>query len=535
MTTPGNNTPHPSTKRVPLPGSERESAPGHAPVAAAPPKAADNEQVEASVYLRRAGEVPDSALPGASVGAAAAAAFGASPADIELVTATLTGLGATVTDVDVASRRLRVSGPAGVLAGIFGTTLQTVTSTAPDKSTVTHRHRTGGLSVPAALDGVITAVLGLDDRPQSRAQFHISPAAAGTVSYSPPEVGLIYNFPEGTDGSGQTVAIIELGGGFDQADLDSYFGSLGITGPTVTAVSVDGAVNVPGGDPQGADGEVLLDIEVVGALAPKAALKVYFAPNTDAGFVDAISQAAHDTPTPSAISISWGQSEDQWTGQARTAMDNAFIDAAVLGVTVTAAAGDNGSADAESDGKNHVDFPASSPHALACGGTRLEANPTTGAVSAETVWNDSTSSATGGGVSDTFPLPTWQAAVTAKAGKAKAAAPTGRGVPDVAGVADPETGYNVRVDGSNLVIGGTSAVAPLWAALIARMAQSKGHGFGLIQPALYAGLAAGHTTAGFRDITKGTNGSYHASAGWDACTGLGVPNGTELLAALPAG
>ncbi|MGA7204417.1 MAG: S53 family peptidase, partial [Specibacter sp.] len=498
------------------------------------PNAAGHEPVEVSIYLRRAGDVPDSALPGGSMGAEAAAAYGASAADIELVTSTLTALGAKVTAVDAASRRVRVSGPAGVLAGIFGTTLQTVTSTAPNNETVTHRHRTGGLSVPAALDGVITAVLGLDDRPQSRAQFHVTAAKAANVSYSPPEVGLIYSFPEGTDGTGQTVAIIELGGGFDQADLDTYFGGLGITGPSVTAVSVDGAVNLPGGDPQGADGEVLLDVEVVGALAPKASLKVYFAPNTDAGFVDAISQAAHDTPTPSAISISWGQSEDQWTPQARTAMDNAFIDAAVLGVTVTAAAGDNGSADGESDGKNHADFPASSPHALACGGTRLEANPTTGAVSAETVWNDSTSSATGGGVSDTFPLPTWQANITAKAGKAKAHTPTGRGVPDVAGVADPQTGYKVRVDGTDMVIGGTSAVAPLWAALIVRLAQSKGHGFGLIQPALYAGLAAGNTTAGFRDITKGTNGSFHATTGWDACTGLGVPNGTALLAALPA-
>ncbi|ALE07748.1 peptidase S53 [Arthrobacter sp. ERGS1:01] len=532
MTSPSNNSHSPGPARVPLPGSERAPAPN---AAAAAPGAAATGTVEISVYLRRAGDVPDDALPGKSAGPDAAAAYGASAADIDLVTTTLTGLGATVTEADAATRRLRVSGPAGVLAGIFGTTLETVTSTAPDNATVTHRHRTGGLSVPAALDGVITAVLGLDDRPQSRAQFHVSPAKAANVSYSPPQLGTIYGFPQGTDGTGQTVSIIELGGGFDQADLDTYFAGLGITGPTVTAVGVDGAVNVPGGDPQGADGEVLLDVEVVGALANGASVKVYFAPNTDAGFVDAIAQAAHDTPTPAAISISWGQSEDQWTAQARTAMDNAMIDAAVLGITVTAAAGDNGSADGETDGNNHVDFPASSPHALACGGTRLEANPTTGAVQSETVWNDSTSSATGGGVSDTFPLPSWQANITAKAKKGGATAAKGRGVPDVAGVADPETGYNVRVDGTDMVIGGTSAVAPLWAALIARMAQSAGHGFGLIQPALYANLAAGSTTPGFRDITKGSNGAFHATAGWDACTGLGVPVGTALLAALTAG
>ena len=131
---------------------------------------------------------------------------------------------------------------------------------------------------------------------------------------------------------------------------------------------------MPGQDPNGADGEVLLDIEVAGALAPGAHIIVYFAPNTDAGFVDAVTTAAHATPTPAAISISWGQSEDQWTAQARTAFDQALVDAAALGVTTTAAAGDDGSTDRETDGRPHVDFPASSPHALACGGTRLAAD-----------------------------------------------------------------------------------------------------------------------------------------------------------------
>src|SRR6185437_6464905 len=188
--------------------------------------------------------------------------------------------------------------------------------------------------------------------------------------------------------------------GFDSADLDTYFGSLQITTPSVEAVGVDGAANTPGQDPNGADGEVMLDIEVAGALAPQAKILVYFAPNTDAGFLDAVSTAAHATPTPAAISISWGQSEDQWTAQARTAFDQALQDAAALGVTTTVAAGDDGSSDRVGDGKAHVDFPASSPHALACGGTRLEANASTGAVQSETVWNNGTGrGATGGGVS----------------------------------------------------------------------------------------------------------------------------------------
>ncbi|MGO4385639.1 S53 family peptidase [Specibacter sp. RAF43] len=519
---------------VPLPGSSRGPAPQAIHLAAGAPGAdayLDDQQIEVTVVLRRAKPVPEGALA-ARMTKAELAEYGASPNDVELVTKTLTGLGATVSDTDAASRRLRVAGTVELLCTIFGTRLQMVTSVAPNQEPVTHRHRTGSLSVPAELDGVITAVLGLDDRPASRPQFHVAPALATSSSYTPLELGLVYDFPAGTDGSGQTIAILELGGGFGQADLDAYFAGLGMTGPTVTAVGVDGGVNVPGQDPQGADGEVLLDIEVAGALAPGAAIKVYFAPNTDAGFLDALSQAAHDAPTPAAISISWGLNEDEWTEQARAAFDAALEDAALLGATATAAAGDNGSADGSADGRNHADFPASSPHALACGGTRLSADPATGKVSAETVWNNSASSATGGGVSDAFPLPPWQAHVKVKSGSGHPAAPAGRAVPDVAAVADPQTGYQVRVDGVDMVIGGTSAVAPLWAALIARFAQSAGHGFGQLQPALYKNVKTGHRTPGFRDVTKGSNGGYHATVGFDACTGLGVPDGTALLALL---
>jgi kumamolisin len=352
---------------------------------------------------------------------------------------------------------------------------------------------------------------------------------AVSTTYTPVELGKIYNFPEGTDGGGQSIAILELGGGFDQAEVDTYFHSLGITGPQVSAVGVDGAGNVPGQDPNGADGEVLLDIEVAGALAPGASIVVYFAPNTDAGFVDALSQAAHADPTPAAISISWGQNEDSWTEQARTAFDEALVDAAALGVTVTVAAGDDGSSDRATDGGVHVDFPAASPHALACGGTRLQADARTGKVSSETVWNNGVGAgATGGGVSSTFDLPGWQAG----AGVPELAGRAGRGVPDVAGVADPQTGYRVRVDGRDLVIGGTSAVSPLWAALVARIVQATGRKLGLLQPALYAAAQAGQVPPGFRDITSGTNGAYPAGPGWDPCTGLGVPDGAKLLAAL---
>jgi kumamolisin len=387
------------------------------------------------------------------------------------------------------------------------------------------------LEIPAELEGIVTAVLGLDDRPQARAQFRAIPSSATGTSYTPPELAGIYNFPRGLDGAGQVVAIIELGGGFGQPDLDGYWSELGITGPKVTAVSVDGARNLPGQDPTGADGEVLLDIEVVGALAPRADILVYFAPNTDAGFLDAVINASHATPPPTSISISWGQNEDEWTVQARTAMDQAFADACALGVTVTAAAGDTGSADGAKDNKDHADFPASSPHTLACGGTRLEADPATGTIRSETVWNDGPHSATGGGYSDAFPAPPWQNGPRAHAGHHRKAPQgpskgAGRGVPDVSGVADPQTGYKVRVDGKDMVIGGTSAVAPLWAALIALFAQAAGRRFGQIQPLLYS------RKSGFHDVTTGNNGTYQAAAGWDPCTGLGSPDGTALLAAI---
>lgn len=379
----------------------------------------------------------------------------------------------------------------------------------------------GLTETPTLPDPDLIAVLGLDQRPIAKPHFRRL-LTQGTASFTPPELGALYRFPSGTDGDGQTLAIIELGGGYRDDDLKSYFASLGVAQPTVTAIGVDGADNAPG---DAADGEVVLDIEVAGALAPAAQLAVYFAPNTDAGFFNAISQAAHDTrQRPSVMSISWGGPEDSWTSASREAMESALQDAVAMGVTVTVAAGDDGSSDGQGDGQVHVDYPASSPYALACGGTRLSAS--SGVIDSETVWNESAggNGATGGGVSRFFARPDWQA---------NAAVPTGssgfqgRGVPDVAGVADPLTGYRIRLNGQDLVYGGTSAVAPLWAALAARLNQSLGRSLGDLHPVLYP--LDGH---GFHDITEGDNGHYRAGKGWDACTGLGSPDGTALLEAL---
>jgi kumamolisin len=534
---------------VPLPGSERTELAGAQPAGPLD----DSATITVTLMLRRRAEVPDYLVTGPQTVTTAELGerYGADPDDIASVTSVLGALELTVTETLPQSRRIRASGTIAAMQAAFGTTLTLVTSPHPNGlGDVTHRYRSGGLSVPAELAGIVTAVLGLDNRPQARPHFRrltatpettppetIAPEAGAAAPAAPAagpltalQVASFYAFPGNTDGTGQTIAIIELGGGYTEADLNTYFSGLGLATPSVTAVGVDGGSNSPG---QSADGEVELDIEVAGAVAPSAAQFVYFAPNTDAGFIDAISQAVHATPTPAVVSISWGQSEDQWSAQSRTSMDAAFADAAALGVTVTVAAGDNGSSDDPSSTSGvHCDFPASSPHALACGGTKLTGDTSTYAITSEVVWNElaSQEGAGGGGVSDVYPLPSWQANVgvpTIAGGST-----TGRGVPDVAGNADPVTGYQVVVDGQQQVIGGTSAVAPLWAGLLARLTQATGKKLGLLQPLIYANVKAGTAAQGFNDIVSGNNGAYQAGPGWDACTGLGSPNGTDLLTLL---
>ncbi len=394
----------------------------------------------------------------------------------------------------------------------------------------TYRGLFGPLQLPQPLHAIVVAVLGLDTRPQARPHFRqrVGPkprrsrAATPTASsFTAVQIASLYQFPAGL-GEGECVGLIELGGGYRPQDLQAYFGALGLAVPSVTAVSVDHAVNAPIGNPNSADGEVMLDIEVAGAIAPAARIAVYFAPNTDAGFLNAITTAVHDPVNqPSIISISWGGPESSWTGQAMSALDQALQAAAMLGITVCVASGDSGSSDGVPGGADHVDFPASSPYALACGGTRLKATATT--ILGEVVWHDAFG-ATGGGVSAFFALPVWQQGLEATTVQGVVQPLTARGVPDVAADADPQTGYEVVVDGVQTVFGGTSAVAPLWAGLIARINALTGRRAGYVQPVLYPRESA------FRDITQGNNGAYRASAGWDACTGLGSPVGAQIAA-----
>lgn len=458
------------------------------------------------------------------------AKHGAEEADLKKVEDYARAHNLSVVECSAAKRHVMLAGTVADFESAFGVTLERF-----EHSLGTFRDHSGAVHVPADLQGTIEAVLGLSSRPAAKPHFQmrrrvnpmtgIFAATDMPQPLDPPQIAQLYNFPTGLNGSGQCIAIIELGGGFTISDLTAYFEGLGLPRPEVSAVSVVGGANSPVHDPNSADGEVMLDIEVAGAVAPGAKIVVYFAPNTTQGFVQAITSAAHDPVNkPSVISISWGGPESTWLASDRTAMSNAIRDAALMGVTVTVAAGDNGSADGLRDRRAHVDFPASSPYALACGGTRLEGRGT--AITEEIVWNDGPNSATGGGVSDAFPRPSYQAG----AGVPKSVNPNhfeGRGVPDVAGDADPESGYEVRVDGLNTVIGGTSAVAPLWAGLVALLNQSLGQPVGFLNPRLYA-MAAG----AFHPITEGNNGAFQAGPGWDPCTGLGSPNGAQILSLL---
>ncbi len=462
-------------------------------------------------------------------------AHGADPADLNQVKkfAQEYNLKVHETGTELARRTVMLSGTASNLQRAFNVELKEYSHPKGN-----FRGRVGAISVPSDYADIITGVFGLDNRPQAEPHFrrlaqperHKHKTPTSTASHDPNEVAQLYDYPA-ANGTGQCVGLIELGGGFQFDDLSTYFGQLNIATPQVISVSVDGGTNSPS-TPDSADGEVMLDIEVVGAIAPAAKIVVYFAPNTDQGFLDAITTAVHDSANqPSAISISWGSAESGWTSQAMTNMDEAFQAAAAMGVTVCVASGDNGSSDGVNDGNNHVDFPASSSFALGCGGTTLQASNEQ--IVSETVWNDQPSGgATGGGVSNVFPLPTWQEGFGVPSPSVQGG---GRGVPDVSGDADPNTGYNILVDGESAVIGGTSAVAPLWAGLVARINQQMGKSIGFLNPLIYAQAVE---ASGFHDVTQGNNGAFSAAQGWDPCTGLGVPDGAPLEAALtgkPAG
>jgi kumamolisin len=495
--------------------------------------------INVSVILKPLNPVPTPSTGGVPMSRETfAARHGADPAIIEKLRQFATEHHLSVVHVSPERRTVKLEGTVADLTNAFDVTLVKCTHEGHE-----YRCRTGGIVVPSDLADSIQAVLGFDNRPQVRPHYRVSsnrPAAVPSdvppSSFSPVQVAQLYNFPKGIDGTGQTIAILEFGGGYEVDVLTDYFNTIDIPMPSVTWVSVDGGQNDPAQPapppqkgpanpltqapaasvtPNSDDTEVYLDIEIAGAVAPGAKIVLYFAPNTEQDFIEALTTAIHDTTNmPSVISISWGAAEVDWTSQTLTAFNAAAAAAAALGVTVCAAAGDSGSSDDVADGVPHLDFPASSPFVLACGGTTL--NAADGNITSETVWNNDYG-ATGGGYSFQFSLPAYQSA----AGVAPPAG-GGRGVPDVSGNADPDTGYAV----AGTVAGGTSAVAPLWSGLIALLNQALVNPVGFLHPLLYATPASARA---FRDITVGSNGAFSAGPGWDPTTGLGSPSGLNLL------
>ena len=462
---------------------------------------------------------------------------GASAEDLDRVERIAQQHNLVVVDRSAGKRSIVLRGTIADLLAVFPTDLAIY-----HHPSGTYRGRRGEIQMPKPLEGVVTGVFGFDTRPKHRAPrrtiAHSSGGPGGQNGVAATEFAKRYRFPEkagstALDGSGQTIGIIELGGGFRRSDLAVFFREIGVATPNVTAVSVDHVRNAPS-NADSSDGEVMLDIEVAGAVAPKAKFAVYFAANNgDQGFIDAFSAAVHDTERkPDVLSVSWGGPENASDRQAIDAFHELFVEAGALGITLCVASGDHGTADLDAsnwDKKIHVDHPACDDMVLACGGTQIEAN-------VDVVWNDGTPFdasvpggggwASGGGISTTFAVPSYQTGAhlppSIDTGK------PGRGVPDIAMSA---TNYFTRIDSSEGASGGTSAVAPLMAALVVRLNQAKGKNVGFLNPFLYANVSKGVVT----DVTKGTNAikntvkGYEAGKGWDACTGLGTPNGQAIL------
>jgi kumamolisin len=553
-------------KQVSLKGSTKHPLP-HAQISSEVPQG----DFQVTVMVRRKNPLPDARAHARQkpkdrvylTREALASNYGADSADLAKVAAFAREHHLKVVEADAAKRHVILSGSAENYNRAFGVSLKMYQS-----HNTTYRGREGDILLPASLSGIVTCVTGLDNRPFARPHFRIhrnnqtksvtagghgvgkphASAAPVPAGFSPVQLAQLYNFAPG-DGTGQTIAILELGGGYHTTDLATYFQGIGVTQPSViTATYTGGGANNPGTNAfaqNNPDVEVALDIEVAGGIAPGAKVVVYFAPDaTDQSFLGAINAIVHDTVNnPHVASISWGGPEETASEQFQTEFDQILQAAAQVGMTVCVAAGDSGSADFASndpnwDGKTHVDFPASSPNVLACGGTQITVTGNT--ISDEVVWDDGANDGTGGGVSRFFPQPSYQVGVESQ----KAVDPAGpvmRGVPDVAANAAPGSGYQVLCDGQSFPdasqgvppVGGTSAVAPLWAGLVARLNQSLvesgGQPVGFLNPLLYA---IPKTANAFHDITIGNNGKYRAAPGWDPCTGLGSPNGQNLHAAL---
>lgn len=403
------------------------------------------------------------------------------------------------------------------------------------------------MHVPSELKNIVQGVFGLDNRRMVRrrrqpVRSDVLPKAAMATSnwYIPSELATHYDFPPG-DGNGQAVGLLEFGGGYFEDDLKQYCTLAKIAGlPEVVTVSTDGT---PTNSTDPADGEVMLDVEIVAGACPKSKIVVYFAQFTEQGWLTILDAAIHDAKNdPGVLSASWGFAEDKliWTQQAMTQINESLKEAAAIGVSVCIAAGDDGSSDAIPDGYAHVNFPASSPYALAVGGTTI---PVKGSKQPDIVWKEGSGvratggGSTGGGVSAQFLRPNWQRNIKIKS--VNPGAISGRCLPDIAANADwNKSPYLLVVGGAPQPNGGTSAATPLVASLLTRINEkrAKNKRVGYVTPLLYqrrGKAAATIGAAGCSDVKTGNNttasvGGYSAGPGYDAVSGWGTPDGKKL-------
>lgn len=512
------------SKKIPLQGTEYISLPGARAIGPSDP----HQIVEISVTFKNRKALPQTGddkqiLTHNDF----ARTYGADPAHVDKIKQFVreNNLHILERGDEVLRRTVTLAGTAAAMEKAFSIEL-----TEFEYEDGSYRGYTGPIQLPEDWAPFVSGVFGFDDRPVAfpRLRYRNQNRAFGTrasvMGYTPTRLAELYDFPRDANGTGQTIAFIELGGGYRPGDLRDYFQLLNLKPPEVKCIQVDYANNRPA-TPVSVDGQVMLDIELAAAVAPGVNIAMYFAPNTSRGFQDAVSAAIHDQlHKPSVLCIGWGCSESNWTPQSMQNFDILAQEAAMLGITIVVAAGDNGCDGGIADGKSHIDFPASCPHVLAAGGTRVET--VNGSLRNETAWNGGVQSGiTGGGYSSVFARPSWQSGVARE---------TGRGVPDVASNADPETGYHILVDGQHEVVGGTSAAASLWAGLIVLLNQKLNRRLGFVNPTFYSI----DPSRAFRDITIGNNGVHTSTYGWDPVTGLGTPMGAQLVQALqgsPAG
>ena len=448
--------------------------------------------------------------------------FAPSQADIDAVSQFATANGLVVHKVYTNSATVKLTGTVRNFNQAFGITLQNITM--PDRVYMSYIRES--LSIPQELDGVILAVFGLDNTLEVERS---AAPAIGTTVMTPTQLAALYNFPV-TGGAGQCVGVVEFGGGYTTQNITGTFQQAGITPtPNVIGVSAGGQNN---SDFSAASQEVMLDIYVAGGLIPQGTTAVYFAANAYiSSWWNAISTAINDTANkPSVISISWGADEQLWGGYVN-ALDLLFLSAIAKGITIVVATGDYGSRAGPTSADYTVQYPAASPYVLACGGTVV----TNSNLNTEVVWNQG-SAGSAGGVSKRYPVPTWQAGLAAKRYPGGTVSGiTGRAIPDVSGHAVGYQFYYGPRGASQYGVWqsygvGTSAVAPLYAGLIARINAVINGRCGFVNRFFYTNPSA------FNDITSGNNADpatvgYSATTGWDACSGLGSPNGVNILKA----